>query len=160
MRKVQVQAIIAYYGGIHEMAKMLKLERAELEEEYNALRGVAMDGMPHSMTVGDQTAAAAERADGKNVRERLAEINVKLAVLDADAAEIRGCLDALHGEYKRMVILREVRDYTWVRISAETGIPYSTARRCYDRAMERLGEALDDVPMAGELLDRASRARL
>lgn len=42
----------------------------------------------------------------------------------------------------------------------QNGVPDRTIRRWYDKALDRLGEALEEVPMADELLLRASRARV
>ena len=49
--------------------------------------------------------------------------------------------------------------YSWGKISVTLGVPDSTARNWYHKAVLCLGEALEDVPMADELVGRASRAR-
>lgn len=48
---------------------------------------------------------------------------------------------------------------SWANISVRMGAPDSTVRNWYDKAVLCLGEALDEVQMAEELLERASRAR-
>lgn len=160
MRKAQAKIVVAYYCGIEKMKRGLMLDRENLEDEYNGLRGIAIDGMPHACGMGNQTAVFAEQAAAKNVWERMQEIDVKLCVLDADAAEIRACLDGLCGEYRRLILLRHSCKYSWARIAAGIGAPDSTVRSRYDRALERFGEALDEVVTVGELVRRASRARL
>ena len=55
MRSETVKHIVKYYGGIPEAIKLLKRERDALEDEYNGLGGLAMDGMPHSSAPGNPT---------------------------------------------------------------------------------------------------------
>jgi len=160
MWKKQVETIITYYYGIPAMVKLLKQEKADWETEYCGLHGIPVDGLPHGSTPGNPTASLAERMDEKRVKYRMDEIDVKIQVLAADEAAIRGCLDALRGEYKKLLSLRCLSGYSWARISTEIGVPDTTARRRYRKAMDRLGEALDEVPMAEEILGRASRARV
>lgn len=52
-----------------------------------------------------------------------------------------------------------VRGYSWAKISARMGTADSTARDWHTRAMERLGEVLEELPEAEALARRASRAR-
>ena len=139
--------------------ELLRQEQFELENEYSGVRGIALDGVPHGSTYGNPTAALAEQIDDRNIRNRLEEISIKMQVLVADAAAIRDSIDAVHGKYKRLIFMRYLDKYSWARISAEIGVPDSTARSWCVKAVERLGEALDDVPMVGEILGRASRAR-
>lgn len=160
MRRKDVKTIIAYYYGIPGMKKLLDEEQAELEKEYNGLRGIAMDGMPHSSTPGKPTEELAERVDAGHVRNRLEVIAVRRCVLDADRETVQGCLDALKGEYKRLVTFRYRDKYSWTKIALVWSTTERTVRRWHDRAMDRLGEALNETPMPDELLDRASRARI
>ena len=55
--------------------------------------------------------------------------------------------------------MRYVRGYSWAKISARLGTADSTARDWHTRAMERLGEVLEELPEAEALVRRASRAR-
>ena len=91
--------------------------------------------------------------------ERLAEIEETERVLSGDEACIRACLDALNGKYKEVIVMRYVRGYSWAKISARLGTADSTARDWHTRAMERLGEVLEELPEAEALARRASRAR-
>lgn len=159
MRQEAVKHIVRYYGSIPDALKMLKRERAELEDEYNGLGGLGMDGMPHSATPGDQTAALAARVVENGTRNRLREVCVQIDVLEQDAETIRGCLDAVNGRYKAVLVMRYVAKYSWGQIAAKMRVPNSTVRNWHDKGAERLGEALDEVPMADELAHRASRAR-
>lgn len=159
MRSETVKHIVKYYGGIPEAIKLLKRERDALEDEYNGLGGLAMDGMPHSSAPGNPTEALAVRVIENGVKNRLQEIGVQVAVLEGDAANIRGALDAVNGKYKSVIIMRLVRGYSWTKISGKLGVPDSTARNWHGRAVERLGEVLEEVPMVDELAERATRAR-
>lgn len=151
--------IVKYYGGIPEAIKLLKRERDALEDEYNGLGGLAMDGMPHSSAPGNPTEALAVRVIENGVKNRLQEIGVQVEVLEGDAANIRGALDAVNGKYKSVIIMRLIRGYSWTKISGKLGVPDSTARNWHGRAVERLGEVLEEVPMVDELTERATRAR-
>lgn len=159
MRSETVKHIVKYYGGIPGAIKLLKRERDALEDEYNGLGGLAMDGMPHSSAPGNPTEALAVRVIENGVKNRLQEIGVQVEVLEGDAANIRGALDAVNGKYKSVIIMRLIRGYSWTKISGKLGVPGSTARNWHGRAVERLGEVLEEVPMVDELAERATRAR-
>ena len=159
MRRRDVKKIIAYYFGIPEMREELAVEREELEEEYNGLHGTSCDGVPHGSIPGNPTEALAIRVMSRNVRNKLEEISVCDHVLVMDQEHICGCLDTLKGEYKKLILARYRDRYSWARIAAINGIPDRTARWRHDKAVDRLGEALDETPMVDELLRRASRAR-
>ncbi len=103
MRSETVKHIVKYYGEIPEAIKLLKRERDALEDEYNGLGGLAMDGMPHSSAPGNPTEALAVRVIENGVKNRLQEIGVQVAVLEGDAANIRGALDAVNGKYKSVI---------------------------------------------------------
>lgn len=160
MRRKDVKTVIVYYFGIPAMRKLLSDERAELEDEYGGLRGTSYDGMPHSPTPGKPTEGLALLANARNAWNRMEEISVREHVLVMDQENIRGCLDTLKGEYKRLIFLRHRDRYNWARIAAASGQPDRTARWWHDKAVDRLGEALEEVPMIDELLGRASRARV
>ena len=159
MRRKDVKTIIAYYFGIPAMRAELAVERAELEDEYDGLCGTSYDGAPHSPTPGKPTEELAMRVDAQNVRNRMEEIAVRDHVLAIDRENIQGCLDVLKGEYKRLIFAKYRNKYSWARIAVSNGVPDRTARWQHEKALERLGEAMEEVPMADELLGRASRAR-
>lgn len=87
------------------------------------------------------------------------EIHVRLLVLEGDAAAVRGCLDGLSVSTKASFNCGTNVHHSWANISVRRGAPDSTVRSWHDKAVLCLGEALDEVPMAEELLERASRAR-
>ena len=136
MRYGSVKHIALYYKAIPGMLRLLRQERAELEGNYYGLRALE-----------------------NGVSERLAEIAEAERVLSGDEACIRACLDALNGKYKEVIVMRYVRGYSWAKISARMGTADSTARDWHTRAMERLGEVLEELPEADALARRASRAR-
>lgn len=160
MRRKDVKTVIAYYFGIPAMRRLLADERAELEDEYNGLCGTSYDGTPHSSMPGKPTEELALQVDAKSVQSRMEEISVRDHVLAVDQEDIRGCLDTLKGEYKRLIFSRYRDKYSWARIAAQNGVPDRTARWWHDKAVDRLGEALEEVPMVEEILGRASRARV
>lgn len=159
MRFEYVKRIALYYKAIPGMLRLLRQEREELEEEYNGLRGTAADGMPRTSSPGNPTEAMGLRALENGVGERLREIAEKERQLVADEASIRACLDTLNSRYKQVIVLRYVRGYSWAKTGVKMGTPDSTARNWHEKAMERLGEVLEELPFAGDLVHRASRAR-
>ena len=158
MQSEEVKKILWYYQEIAGMSKMLKREEEELEEEYNGLKGIGLDGMPHGTSLGRPTELFAEQIAGKNIGNRLGEIKVKMQVLESDAAIIRACLDLLNGKYKRVLSMRYRNVYSWAKISVRLHVPESTVRNWHDRALKKLGDALEEAPMADEILARASCA--
>lgn len=158
MQHKNVKKIIQYYNDIPEMKRMLKEEREELEGLYNGLGSANTNGMPGGGGVGKPTETLAIRADAAGAWDRLREIDVRVEVLESDAATVRDCLDSLTGRYKRILLMRYQYRYSWAKISVRMEVPDSTARNWHNRAIEGMGEALDDVPMVEELLGRASRA--
>lgn len=159
MRRKDVKKVIAYYFGIPAMRALLANEREELETEYDGLRGTSYDGAPHSSTPGKPTEALAIQTDARNVRNRLKGISVRDHVLVRDREIIQGCLDVLKGEYKRLIFSKYRDRYSWAQIAVQNRVPDRTARWWHDKAIDRMGEALEEVPMMDELLGRASRAR-
>ena len=154
------KTVISYYFGIPAMRVLLADERAELEDEYDGLHGTPVDGTPHSSTPGNPTETLAVRVDARNVRNRLEEISVRDHVLVMDREIIQGCLDILKGEYKRLIFSRYRDRCSWARLAVQNGVPDRTVRRWHDKALDRLGEALEEAPMGDEILGRASRARV
>lgn len=161
MRRKNTKIIMGYYGGIQDMIRLLKNERAELENQhYNTLGAVATDGLPNSGTPGKPVESMAIDAAEKGAWERLQEIGVRLQVLESDAAIIRGCLDGLGGRYKRVLSMRYIYRYSWGKIAVRLEAPDSTVRNWHMRALDAMGVALEEAPMIDEILDRASRARV
>lgn len=159
MRYENTKHIALYYKAIPGMLRLLRLEREELEGDYYGLRGLAMNGMPHGSSPGKPVEQAALRALDRGVGERLAEIGENERVLTGDEAAIRACLDGLNDKYKQVVLMRYVRGYSWTKTAIRLNVPTSTARDWHRKAMERLGEALEELPDAAGLMARASRAR-
>lgn len=159
MRRKSAEIIILYYKAIPGMKKLLIQERSTLEDEYESLRGTAYDGMPHGSTTGNPTEILAVQIADKKVFERLQEINIRLQVLDADAAEIRSALDELVDKYKSIVFMKLLYNYSWTKIAGKLSAPDSTVRYWYKLALEALAKNLGELPMCDELLTRASRAR-
>lgn len=159
MREKNVKKIVQYYYEIPDMMRLLREEHLEQAGMYDTLRGAGGDGLPGGGMPGKPVEDAVERIDTLGVWNRLQEITVRLTVLEGDAAVVRGCLDGLSGKYKRIIQLRHKYRYSWVKISVQIGMPDSTVRGWYGKAIVSLGEALDEVPMPEELLGRASHAR-
>ena len=160
MRRSEVKTAIAYYFGIPAMRAELARERAELEGEYNSMRGTSYDAAPHGSSPGKPVEELTVRLEERQIRARLEEIAVKDRVLVMDRDVIQGCLDQLGGRYKKLIFERHRDRCSWAKLAVRYGKPDSTVRWWYDSAVERLGEALEEVPMYDEILARASRARV
>ena len=160
MQRKDVKTIIAYFYGIPAQRRLLDQERAELEDEYNSLRGTSYDGMPHSSAPGKPVEELARRIDARNVRGKLETVAVRIHALETDREKIQDCINAINGEYIRLILYRCRDKYSWAKIGIKLGITERTAKRWGERALDRLGEALEEMPMPDEILGRASRARI
>lgn len=160
MERHNAELIIKYYYAIPAMKRLLTEERRDLEEECFGVRGVAMDGMPHTTTPGRPVEAAAIAYEESGAAERCKEIAAKIDALNRDAAKIRCSFDALNGKYKQVVMLRYGGSYSWGGISARMGVPDSTCRLWSRKAVECFGKAFAEEPEAHEILARASHARV
>ena len=160
MRREDVKAIISYYRGIPEMKRLLLREKEDLESEYCGLKGAPMDSTPRGTTPGNPVESMAIALNESGAADRLREIECRTQELECDRQAIQSALDAVNGKYKRMLLLRYVDGYSWGKISVQTGVPDSTVRHWTNRALLRLGNALDSAGENGDLLRRASRARI
>lgn len=159
MRYENVKRIALYYKAIPGMLHLLRQERVELEEEYSGLGSSGASDGPHGSSPGKPTEVLGLRLADRGTGKRLLEIADQERVLLADQAVIRTCLDGLNGDYKQLVLLRYVRGYSWAKIGVRLGTPDSTARSWHEKAMARLGEALEETGDPRGLVVRASRAR-
>jgi len=159
LRRDDVKAVLAYYFGMAASYELLEEERRELGNAYCSLRGTSLDAMPRSAVTGRPTEQQVKRVEELDAHDRLSEIAVREHVLAMDRDEIRGCLDTMKSEHKKVLCLRYRDGSSWARIAVQLGIPDRTVRRWHDRALDRLGDLLEDVPMMEELVARAIRAR-
>lgn len=159
MQTEDAKRVAGYYKHVQQMLRLLRGERKDLEDDYYSLNVVAADGMPRGSSPGKPTEAKGLLAIQEGVGDRLREIATKEKQLMKDEASIRACLNAINARYKQVIIMRHVHKYSWAKISVTTGTPDSTVRHWYRKALERFGEALEEVPGVGELVERASRAR-
>jgi DNA-directed RNA polymerase specialized sigma24 family protein len=160
MERGEVKAVLSYYAEIPGMLKLLRQEQDELNLEYNSIRAIAADDTGvHGNTPGRPTEQIAIRMIENGTSNRLKEIEVHIQVIKRDAELVRDCLDGLNGKYKKQLLLRYVSGYSWVKLSVKMGVPESTVRNWDRKAVEKLGQELEYMPMAEELVHRASRAR-
>ena len=68
MRSETVKHIVKYYGESRRLSSCLNGSVDALEDEYNGLGGLAMDGMPHSSAPGNPTEALAVRVIENGVK--------------------------------------------------------------------------------------------
>ena len=158
MKRRDVKNIVLYYQTIPAMRKLLARERAELLDEYSTMQAAGAS-TAHASTPGKPTEALALTLAMDDGGKRLDEIERMLALLDADREKIRAALDAINGGYKRLLIFRYERGYSWAKISVTFGKPEGTIRHWNDKALDRLGETIEERGDADALARRASRAR-
>ncbi len=159
MRFEDVKYIALYYKAIPGMLRLLKEEREDLEDEYSGLRGMDMDGMPRGNSPGKPVESLGILAAETDMAARLGQIEAREKELRTDQTAIRECLDGLNGRYKNLIVMRYVHGYSWGKISTRLSVPDSTARSWNEKAIKRLGEALEEQPGCADLLTRATRAR-
>lgn len=112
MQAEEAKMILRYLGGIEAQLYDVNRELAELQDRYNPIKGMDMDGMPHGTTPGDSTASLAVKlADSSEEYKRTENrLLVRRGVLLADRDNIRDQLDRMNGDYK--IILRGRYVYT------------------------------------------------
>lgn len=160
MLQKNAETIILYYRDIAGMRRLLLQERRELEDEYCGLKGVSMDGAPRGGSTGKPVEGQMIAMEESGAAARLREIGKRIDELDADKQRIQRALDALNGRYKRALKMRYLDGYSWAKISVRIGASDSTVRRWNDKALSRLGKALEEGGEVRGILDRASRARV
>lgn len=160
MTKEAAKSIIVYYASIPDMIRFEKEERNYLEKAYyDGVKSPVVSGMPHGSGSGKPTEKMAIRAAEHNAGKRTDKHLVAIDVLESDRETIDAALSSMNSKYKRILLWKHVNGYSWVKIAVNINQPCSTIRYQYDKALEKLGEILeDDVIMINELVDRANRA--
>lgn len=159
--KDSAKNIAVYFANIPDMLNYERKWREKIEDEYyNNLKSPSLEGMPHGASVGRPTETqgikAAEAGAGAAV-ESAAE---RIKILEADMEQIKAAIDGMNGKYKKVILWRHVYEYSWPKIAVQFSQPESTVRYWYDKALERMGEILEnDVVLVADLEQRASRAR-
>lgn len=166
MQAEETKIVLRYLGGIEAQLYDVNRELAELQDRYNPIKGMDMDGMTHGTTPGDSTASLAVKlADSSEEYKRTENrLLVRRGVLLADRDNIRDQLDRMNGDYKiilrgRYVYKQKSLQRGWTSIAAELGVKEITAQRKEKVALAILGPMLDEMPMAEEILLRAYDAR-
>lgn len=132
MNTEQVKTILRYFYGISGQTALLCWEH----DKWRSLHGSS-----------DLVSATASG--------QLDRITVKTFVLHADAATVQAALDCLQSKDQRLLAFRYRNGYTWNKIAGCWGVPMRTVHRWHRKALERLGNILEDTPMIQELLLRA-----
>lgn len=159
MQANDAKMILRYLGDMQGQLRTISKEMAELEEQYNGLHGMKLDGMPHGSMPGDATAALALKMAESGNAERRKELIARREVLQGDSAAIRGQIDRLRGVYKMVLFKKYVFGHSWVRVACRIEASTATAKRKGYEGLTRLAVLLDDMPMADEILARARDAR-
>lgn len=160
MDKKDAEAIMRYYAQLPRMIRDTERELAELEQEYNPLRSAGMDGMPKAAGNGDSTADLATKLADRDMLGRIHAAETKIIVMRQDRDDIENALREVHSVHKTILVCRYVKGHSWAATAIRAGYSASHARRLKGRALEMLGNALDEGPMPGELAARARDARI
>lgn len=118
MQFESVKHIAQYYKAIPGMLRLLQQEREELEGNYYGCVGWRMTGRRTARRRGNRRKKRACGA-GKRCGRPAGRDQANETVLSADAAAIRGCLDAVNGRYKQVILMRYVRGYSWAKRVSE-----------------------------------------
>ena len=165
MEATDTKLILRYLAEIEWQVRRIDVEMGELEERYNPIEGMGMDGMPRGSSTGDRTAALAVKlADDNEYRNRENELMVRRSVLCADRAAIQTQFDRLNCRYKsilegRYLYAKKPLQKSWKSIASRLGVKVITAQRWEKFALSAFGTMLDEMPMAEEVLLRAYDAR-
>lgn len=161
MRAEDVKAILAYTADIPRLLHMADAELEQLDEDYNCLHGIDMDGMPHGTTPGKPTENLAEKLASDPLRAyRIAELKAKKRVWLEDAVIVRGEIARMGSVAQRILNERFIIGRSWEDTAAATGWSISTTKRKGVAALYLLGQRLDLMPGKAALLARARDARI
>lgn len=133
MNREQVKSILRYFYDIPTQIGLLQWEKTKYQKSNRAL-------VPPASA-------------------QLDRVQVKICVLNADAALVQTALDCLQARYQKLLTLRYAKHYTWSVLATQLSVSTKTVQRWYRKALERLGQILDDTPMVDELLLRAACAQ-
>ncbi len=161
MTKNSAKNIAVYFANIPDMLNYERKWREKIEDEYyNNLKSPSLEGMPHGASIGRPTETQGIKAAEAGAGETVEKASLRIKILEADMAQIKTAIDGMNGKYKKVILWRHINEYSWTKISVLFSQPESTVRYWYDKALERLGEILEnDVAEVGDLEQRASRAR-
>ena len=159
MSGADAEIVMQYCGQIKAMRRILRKEREELESGYNTIHGTGMDGMPKAPGAGDVVGETATRLAEEGVADRLQELDVRDEVLRQDMEDIGRALRVLRDVYSQALTMHYRDRHKWREVAGIMKYSESHILRLRRRALEMLGEQLEAVPMAEELLARARDAR-
>lgn len=156
MRRSEAREVVKYYYSIGKIREILQKGRREVEREYCGLRstccGDVLGGGGDTHRTTEDMAARTERM---RLEMRIQQIDIKICVLDADEDKIRSCMDGINGKYQKLLDLRYRMGCSWAGVAGRLSTTERSAKRWADRAMDRIAEAMKDVPMVEELIERA-----
>lgn len=161
MTKENAKNIAIYFANIPDMLNYERNWRRKIEDEYyNNIKSPGLEGMPQGASVGRPTEAQGIKAAEANACRELEKEDARIELLQRDLKQIESVIDTMNGKYKKVILWRHVFKYSWPKISILFSQPESTVRYWYDKALERLGEVLEnEVVFVSDLEQRASRAR-
>lgn len=161
MQAEEVKMILKYTADIPRLLRMADAELLQLDEDYNCLRGIDTDGMPHGTTPGKPTENLAEKLASDPLRAyRIAKLKAKKKILLEDAAAVQEQIDRMGSVAQKILNERFVIGRSWEDTAAATGWSISTTKRKGVAALYLLGQRLDLLPNKAALLARARDARI
>lgn len=146
MTAKQVKAILEFYADIPKQLRLINKEYATLEDSYNPIGGMNMDGMPHSTTVGHQTENMALAAVDEGRGARLREIENRKSLLLDLTAEIATALDSLSSTHKIILTDFYTQGKSWEQISRKIHLSVRQCKNRRDIAIGELGDLLEPSP--------------
>lgn len=160
MQADDVKIILEYVADIPALIRQAQRELEELDEDYNCLHGIAMDGMPHSSTPGRVTERLAEKLGDDTARAvRIVQLCTLKANYARDFELVHQQIDALGVVAKRIVREHYIKGRKWEDVQTPQNWSVATKKRNGSAALAQLGQMLDGEPDAPGLLARARNAR-
>lgn len=161
MTKESAKNIAIYFANIPDMLNYERSWKQKMENEYyNNIKSPGLEGMPQVATTGKPTESQGIKAAEADAGSALKKRDERIELLQADMNRINAAIDVMNGKYKKVILWRHVFKYSWPKISILFSQPESTVRYWYDKALERLGEVLEEEAVfVCDLEQRASRAR-
>ena len=122
------EIVLRYYVQIGQMLQFVRREQAEMELNYNTIRGTGLDGMPKGSGTGDVVGRTATKLAEDGVAEQIQALQIRQVVLCQDSEDVAQALQAIAGVYSCVLIFHYRDRHKWSEVARM--MRYSEATFC------------------------------
>lgn len=159
MDRKDAEQIVKYRADIPRRIAYIRRLETELEDGYDTLKGVNMDGMPHSGAPGDSVANAAVKMAESGAAERLREMRRLRDELEADQEAIQRQIDRMNSIHMEILTEYYLKGRRWEDVVHSVSYSVQHLYRLRNDALDALGWAMESVPECADILNRARYTR-